>query len=139
MIVGRAKTALIKYGALSGNRTHLPSLYPFSFLPLFSLHPTGLLPYLWPSFHQSHLVKLFKLSPSCLFISSHPVSPLCLIMSSDSNFRFVALTFPSYFSSSCSTIYKGSAASLSPEPGSMQQRLPAHWATSTPSTLSTET
>lgn len=51
----------------------------------------------------------------------------------------VAIMFlPCFLCSSCSTTFRGSAASWSPEPGSTQQRLPAHWATSTPSTLSTE-
>lgn len=51
---------------------YLLSFSPFSFF--FSLHPAGLFLHLWPSIHLSSLVKPFKLSPSCLLISSRSVS-----------------------------------------------------------------
>lgn len=57
-------------------------LLPFLFSSLlFSLVPAALSLHLWSSVHLSSLVKLFKPSPSCLFISSHPVCSLSLYLS----------------------------------------------------------
>lgn len=154
MIVGRVKTVLIKYGPHQETGCiYSPS--PLSlFFPSFSLRPAALSLHLWPSFHPSSPVKLFKLSPS----SSFPpklVSFLSLYLSFCCSWDFIdnlmniLVCVPTntccynlcslLLSSSCSTTYRESAASSSPEPGSTQQRSPAHWATSTPSTSSTET